>query len=464
MKEYQQQKRRVPRFIVGLLCCFVFLQPLGAMGEFSPWLETRQAEYRQGKSLGALLTVRFDKLSALSTKALKAVNDKLTETALCIETGPEAVSLVLTVQDKENLRLQTVNRDGVIYLQAGEDVLREADTLYPGMRTADNLGLIDPAAAAVQMKDWLSGLEGAVLSAVPAKEIRDGVYYSCAGKIHVTRRRTVPAEDMNVAVRGAMDTFPYISGTEVFLQKMAAMQFYKPVTLNMSNSNDLSVFVMEMDAPGAVWEGKNASVSLTLGFGSTGTLFSVVYKPEDSSTYLKMSVKMRLETDNNSHTLAGEISVDRRVNGARTRISGEWDLKNTLSAEKERLTGKAIWTVNRGKQDSNWQIRPDVVFAGDMGTGEISLVHKTGDTSDIRATLGVQMYTVQGTAMDIAQAVPPDLNGAYKVQRYLTQSFARIMSGFDKEDMYLITHEISGDQAFVMDAEVQDDDDFAVVD
>jgi len=406
--------------VFAWVCVFTVLFSWApALAEFSP----RYTQMNAGNGLTLTIRMKADALSPLSKDALKTVNEWLDGLALTVAMGKNSsadVSLLgesvlrADVQRNEDYTLTTFSPDGGSYLTANGAA--DALTLLCGR----DVEWFDPSGFPGAYVKLAPQLYDKLASHVAPKKSKEGTSIKNASKAVSNETYTFTGDEMNEFWPRVLDTL--LPAMEEALAGQPGLYAKAEELLENIVFSGSCKFKRFLDKAGddmglqftgnAALDDDKRKVTLFYGFTpEKGGYLSFSAPAVKGRNNIKVTCSVQMTGKKNANTLVIEGKYTRTLDGKTVSGTVNTNLKNTLSEDEEKWTGKATVTHTENKVKSTWTLTPTLTFDGDGLSGSVAVQKKDGNKTTVKAALDVKMGPYEETeapaaasAKDLRQA------------------------------------------------------------
>lgn len=392
-------------------CVFVMLLScLPAMAEFSP----RYVQMSAGNGITMTMRMQAETLSPLSRDTLEMINEWLDGLALTVSVGKDRradISLMgesvlrADVQRKDDYTLTTFSPDGGSYLTAAD--APDALTLLCGR----DFEWPDPSAFPGAYLKLAPNLYDKLASHVAPKKSREGTSIKNASKAASNETYTFSGDEMNEFWPRVLDTLlPAMEQTLAGQPGLCANAEELLENLEFSGECKFKRFFDKAgDDMGLQFTG-NAALDedkrkVTLFYGFTpekGGYLSFSAPAVKGKNNIKVTCSVQMTSKKNVNSLAIEGTYTRTLDNKTVSGSLNVNLKNTLSEEEEKWTGKITVTRTEDKVKSTWTLTPSLIFNEEGLSGSIAVQKKEGSKNTVKAALDVKVEPQEVSALPAA--------------------------------------------------------------
>ena len=396
-----------------LLSCFP------AVAEFSP----RYVQLRAGDGLTLTARVKADALSPLSIDTLSAINEWLDGLAVTVSMGKNRsadVSLLgesvlrADVQRTDDYTLTTFSPDGGSYLTAAE--APDALTLLCGR----DFEWPDPSGFPGAYAKLAPQLYEKLASHITPKKSREGTSIKNASKAVSSEIYTFTGDDLNEFWPRVLDTLlPAMEEALADQPGLCAKAEELLENIAFSGERKFKRFLDKAGEDMGLQFTGNAALGddkrkITLFYGFTpekGGYLSFSAPGVKSKNNLKVTCAVKMTGKKTANTLAIEGTYSRTF-GSKT-VSGTLNanLKNTLTDEEEKWSGKVTVTRTENRVKSTWTLTPALTFDDEGLSGLVSMQKKEGNKTTVKASFDIKAGPYEeaklpaaGSAKDLREA------------------------------------------------------------
>ncbi|MBR6186594.1 MAG: hypothetical protein IKQ41_10070 [Clostridia bacterium] len=448
--------------VLALLCAGTILfSCAGALADFSPRYTALEA--RDGMT--AQLSFQLESLTPLSESSLQRVNEWLDRASFLVGTGDSSLMdlsmdgesvFSISQRQQQGLTLTSFGPSNAAYLTDDNT----GDML--SLLSDDNWALTNLSRLPAAYAQIASALYDHLQTIVDPKAVPDRTSIKNASASTSYENYLLSAEQMNgawpdllgiilPAIKTVLSDQPYLyARVEPLLRSVTFTGECRFKRFLDKENGD-----MGMQFTGqAEKDGDERKITLFGGWTpNKGGYISLSLPAVSGKNTWKANLAAQLSEKNGLHTLALEGSYTRKLDSIS--VSGELEatLKNQVTDESEKWTGKLSITMTENKEKTAWTIQPDLTFTDDGLKGDIKLQRKTGNAVTLKGTARLLLTAGAPEAKPISGA--KDLRGetAQRIREAaieelspLASLLADLFSGLEENERTHLLHDLRTDE------------------
>ncbi len=450
------------RFFTLLIAAVLCFSCTGALAEFSP----RYGQLSAGENAALEISGKLESLAPLGSQSLEIVNGWLEGLALRASAGQNAGAEIKRngetlisafVERQSGYTLTAFQPSGSVYLTdpAKPDALR--------LITGRDVALPDLSILPALYTGAVPGLYAALEKYVTPKNVKEATSVKNASASAAYVNYLFADGKLNEAWPDVLEAI--LPSLKEALREQPGWYAELETVLSALEFSGECRFKRLLDKEGkdmglqftgkAEKDGDKRKVTLFGGWTpDKGGYVSLNLAGIGSKNSLKANWSVKVTAKKNNATLAADGSLERALNGKTTAYTLSASLKNALSEENERWTGKITYAATENKEKNVWTLTPDLTFDENGLEGDIGVQRKTGSKVTLKAKVHARLTNAPEEERPAAQSAK-DLRGLTEEKARvavlselapLTGAVASLTADLPEKEKTLLLHELRTDE------------------